>query len=58
MTFQIVTIAIVLSIFALFAYGAFRAEKVVAAKAQANREAQQTKVSSKIAPKTNKKVVK
>lgn len=59
MSFQIITIAIILSIFALFAYGAARAEKVVAAKAQATREALHSKVASKTpAPKTNKKVVK
>jgi high-affinity Fe2+/Pb2+ permease len=36
--FQIITVIVVLAIFGLFAYGAFRAEKVVAAKAVANRE--------------------
>lgn len=37
--FQIITVIVVLAIFSLFAYGAHRAEKVVAAKAAANREA-------------------
>lgn len=59
MTFQIVTIVIVLCIFALFAYSAFRAEKVVAAKAKENREAMRTKIASKTAgSKANKKVSK
>lgn len=59
MSFQIITIAIVLCIFAVFAYGAARAEKAVAAKAQVTREAMQTKISSKMtASKTNKKITK
>jgi hypothetical protein len=64
MSFQIITIAIVLGIFALFAYGAACAEKVVAAKAKENREAMQAKTASKTAvpkataSKQNKKVVK
>ncbi len=36
--FQIITVIIVLAIFGLFAYGAHKAEKVVALKAAANRE--------------------
>ena len=48
--FQIITVIVVLVIFSLFAYGAFRAEKVVAAKAAANREAH-----VKTATKTKKK---
>jgi hypothetical protein len=59
MTFQIITIAIVLSIFALFAYGAARAEKVVAAKAQETRDAIKNKATTKTAgSKANKNVVK
>lgn len=37
--FQIITVVIVLVIFSLFAFGAYKAEKVVVAKAAANREA-------------------
>lgn len=37
--FQILTVVVVLVIFSLFAFGAYKAEKVVAAKALANREA-------------------
>jgi hypothetical protein len=48
--FQIVTVIVVIAIFSLFAYGAFRAEKVVAAKAIVNREAH-----SKVTTKTKKK---
>ena len=48
--FQIITVIVVLAIFSLFAYGAFRAEKVVAAKAVATREAH-----AKVTAKTKKK---
>jgi high-affinity Fe2+/Pb2+ permease len=44
--FQLITVIVVLAIFGLFAYGAFRAEKVVAVKAAANREAH-AKVNTK-----------
>lgn len=47
--FEIITVAIVLGIIALFGYGAFKAEKVIDAKAKEAREAQ-----SKAAPKTAK----
>lgn len=39
MGFQIITVVIILSIFGLFAFGAYRAEKAVSAKIQENREA-------------------
>lgn len=54
--FQIITVAIVLVIIALFAVGAYKAEKVIDAKAKAAREAQ-AKLSPKTskAPKTTKK---
>jgi high-affinity Fe2+/Pb2+ permease len=48
--FQIIVVIAVLVIFGLFAYGAFRAEKAVAAKAKVNREAH-AKVSVKAAKK-------
>jgi hypothetical protein len=38
--FQIITVIIVLAIFSLFGYGAYKAEKVVAEKARLQREAQ------------------
>ena len=38
--FQIITVIIVLGIFSLFAWGAYKAEKVVAEKARIQREAQ------------------
>jgi hypothetical protein len=38
--FQIITVIIVLGIFSLFAYGAHKAEKIVAEKARLQREAQ------------------
>ncbi|MGE5606571.1 MAG: hypothetical protein ACM3YE_12890 [Bacteroidota bacterium] len=45
--FGIITVAIVLGIIVLFGFGAFKAEKVIDAKAKAARESQTTKVSSK-----------
>lgn len=47
--FQIITVIIVLLIFGLFAFGAYKAEKAVGAKAKANREAH-----AKANPKTKK----
>jgi hypothetical protein len=38
--FQIITVIIVLTIFSLFAFGAYKAEKVVAEKARIQRESQ------------------
>ncbi len=38
MSFEIITVALVLIIFSLFAYGAAQAEKAVAAKARLARE--------------------
>ena len=38
--FQIITVIIVLGIFSLFAFGAHKAEKIVAEKAKLQREAQ------------------
>lgn len=54
--FEIITVAIVLAIIALFGVGAYKAEKVIDAKAKATREAQ-AKLSSKTpkAPKMSKK---
>jgi hypothetical protein len=48
--FQTITVIVVLAIFGVFAYAAFKAEKVVAAKAVANREAH-----AKATAKTKKK---
>ena len=48
--FQLITVIVVLAIFGTFAYAAFKAEKVVAAKAVANREAH-----AKATAKTKKK---
>jgi hypothetical protein len=39
-SFEIITVIVVLAIFGAFTYGAFRAEKVVAAKAKMLQEAQ------------------
>lgn len=47
MSFEVVTVIVVLAIFSLFAYGAARAEKVVAAEAKAKREAMASKTASK-----------
>lgn len=51
--FEIITVAIVIGIIALFGYGAFKAEKVINAKAKAAREAQAAKTPSKT-PKATK----
>ena len=45
--FEIITVAIVICIIALFGVGAYKAEKVIDAKAKAAREAQAAKVSAK-----------
>lgn len=45
--FEIITVAIVICIIVLFAIGAFKAEKVINAKAKAARESQAERVSSK-----------
>lgn len=47
--FEIITVAIVLGVIVLFGIGAFKAEKVIDAKAKAARESQAAKVSSKTA---------
>ncbi|HEX3047580.1 MAG TPA: hypothetical protein VHY08_22705 [Bacillota bacterium] len=53
--FAIGTVVIVLAIFSLFAVGAARAEKVVAAKAKAIRDAQPKAVTKTTVVKTKKK---
>jgi len=45
--FEIITVAIVICIIALFGVGAYKAEKVIDARAKAAREAQAAKVSAK-----------
>ena len=51
MSFEIVTVIVVLAIFSLFFYGVYLAVKVVAAEAKLKREAQ----ASKTVGKTRKK---
>lgn len=53
--FEIITVAIVLGIITLFGIGAYKAEKIINAKAKAAREAQ-AKLSAKTSktPKTQK----
>jgi hypothetical protein len=54
--FQIITVIVVLAIFSLFAFGASKAEKIVAEKAKLQREAQQkVKVNPGKSPKNIKK---
>lgn len=45
--FEIITVAIVLGVIVLFGIGAFKAEKVINAKAKEARDAQTAKVASK-----------
>jgi len=45
--FEIITVAIVAGVIVLFGIGAFKAEKVIDAKAKAARESQAAKVSPK-----------
>lgn len=46
--FEIITVAIVLGVIVLFGIGAYKAEKVIDAKAKAARESQTAKVAPKI----------
>jgi hypothetical protein len=50
-SFTVGTVIVSLAIFVLFAFGAARAEKVVAAKAKLTLKAQQTKLASKLGKK-------
>ena len=45
--FKIITVAIVICIIALFGVGAYKAEKIIDARAKAARDEQATKVSAK-----------
>jgi hypothetical protein len=49
------TVVVILAIFGLFTFGAFKAEKVVAAKAKAIRDAQPKAVAKATVVKTKKK---
>jgi len=54
-SFAIGTVVIVLAIFSVFAVGAYRAEKIVTAKATAARNAQPKAASKSTVVKTKKK---